>query len=395
MQSESRSFKCSIPWMMAGARAVLGPVMMLGERSGWSGLTLAAMVVAALLSDIFDGVLARRWKCDTPSVRLFDSMADIVFYIGCGAALFMRCPQLLRSFSIPIMAVIGLEALCISFAIIKFGKPPSYHSYLAKSWGLALATTLVLSFAATNTLTVQIAWWASCGLGAFACLEGFAISLIMPEWRHDLKTLWRALAVRRYILLDRKRDSRRRSRLRLATIAAILIATVTASASASSIDGVTFSGGTAPGVTTGAEGELETGDRSTHLSMERRLACCSLRADSEFKLSRQKGAQSGRIAPRRCSLDISPDLPSHSHDYIPRRVRSEAGRDLPDSEAGNRHAAGRIAGEDRSLRGSISAAMPVRCRSQSSETTGKQRDRRYAAALNESARVIRLWRLSL
>jgi phosphatidylglycerophosphate synthase len=245
--------------MMAGARAVLGPVMMFGERSGWSGLTLAAMVVAALLSDIFDGVLARKWKCDTPSVRLFDSMADIVFYIGCGAALFMRCPQLLRSFSIPIMAVIGLEALCIGFAIIKFGKPPSYHSYLAKSWGLALATTLVLSFAATNTRTVQIAWWASSGLGAFACLEGFAISLIMPEWRHDLKTLWRALAVRRYILLDRKRDSRRRSRLRLATIAAILIATVTASASASSIDGVTFSGGTAPGVTTGAEGELETG----------------------------------------------------------------------------------------------------------------------------------------
>ena len=96
MEIESWTTKERIPWLMAGARALLGPVMILGERARWNGVTLAALVVAALLSDIFDGVLARRWKCDTAGVRLFDSMADIVFYAGCAVALWMRHPGIVR-----------------------------------------------------------------------------------------------------------------------------------------------------------------------------------------------------------------------------------------------------------------------------------------------------------
>jgi CDP-diacylglycerol--glycerol-3-phosphate 3-phosphatidyltransferase len=70
-----------IPWMMAAGRAALGPVLIAGEACGWNGLALASMVLTALQSDIFDGVLARRWGCDTGGVRLFDSMADTVFYL--------------------------------------------------------------------------------------------------------------------------------------------------------------------------------------------------------------------------------------------------------------------------------------------------------------------------
>ncbi len=122
MQSESSLLKHKIPWLLAGARAVLGPAMVVGERAGWSGTTLAAMVITALLSDIFDGVLARRWRCDTAAVRLFDSMADIVFYLGCAAALWMRHPALVRALAVPIAAVVGLEALCLAIAFIKFSQ---------------------------------------------------------------------------------------------------------------------------------------------------------------------------------------------------------------------------------------------------------------------------------
>lgn len=111
MQLESQPLKRGIPWLMAGTRAALGPVVMMAEVAGWTGVTLAWMVVTGLLSDIFDGVLARRWKCDTAAVRLFDSMADIVFYLGCAVALWMSQPQLTRSFAAALAVVIGLEAL--------------------------------------------------------------------------------------------------------------------------------------------------------------------------------------------------------------------------------------------------------------------------------------------
>lgn len=197
MQSDSPTLKRNIPWLMAAARAALGPVMVIGERAGWSGTTLAMMVITALLSDIFDGVLARRWKCDTAAVRLFDSMADIVFYLGCAAALWMRHRTLVNVLAAPIAAVLALEALCLAIAFIKFGKLPSYHSYLAKLWGLTLASALVAAF-----LTKHPANWiaAALTLGALSNLEGIAMSLILPAWTHDVKSLpvaWRLRAIAR------------------------------------------------------------------------------------------------------------------------------------------------------------------------------------------------------
>ena len=191
MHIDVETSKQRIPWLMAGGRALLGPVMVIGERAGWNGLTLAALVISALLSDIFDGVLARRWKCDTPGVRLFDSMVDIVFYLGCAAALWMRHPQMVKNVAIPLLAVIGMEALRLAFDLIKFGKPASYHSYLAKTWGLVLATALVAAFA-TEHATAWIV--TALALGILCNVEGLAMSIMMPVWRQDVKTLavaWR------------------------------------------------------------------------------------------------------------------------------------------------------------------------------------------------------------
>lgn len=261
MQSEPQPLKNSIPWLMAATRAALGPTLMLGDRTGWSGVTLAAMVITGLLSDIFDGVLARRWNCASAAVRLFDSMADIVFYLGCAAALWIREPHLMRSLLLPIAVLLGLEALKFAFVMLKFGKPTSYHSYLAKTWGLVLAMMVVMSFT-THMAALRTVWWIALTLGVLSCLEGLAMSVILPEWRHDLKTLWRALEVRRQILLERNSAAQRVPASRAAMISSatatmlLLIATV---AHASSIPSVTFVGGSAPGLSAGASGALDTG----------------------------------------------------------------------------------------------------------------------------------------
>src|ERR1700733_11343095 len=131
--------KQSIPWVMAAGRAALGPILIAGTACSWNGVTLAAMVVTALLSDIFDGVLARRWGCDTAGVRLFDSMADTVFYVCVAVALWVSQPQLWRSYGWLLAALLGMEAVRFGFDFAKFGKPASYHSYFGKVWGLVMA----------------------------------------------------------------------------------------------------------------------------------------------------------------------------------------------------------------------------------------------------------------
>ena len=121
--------KEQIPWAMAAGRAVLGPVLVAGAISGWNGVMMAWLVGTALLSDIFDGVLARRWKCDTAGVRLFDSTADAVFYIGAGVALWIGPSPVLRANAGLLIALLALEAARYVVEFAKFGKPAHvYHT---------------------------------------------------------------------------------------------------------------------------------------------------------------------------------------------------------------------------------------------------------------------------
>jgi len=152
--------KQSIPWAMAAARVLLGPVLVVGERCGWSSFSLASIVVTALLSDIFDGILARRWCCDTAAVRLFDSMADTAFYLCAAAALWMARPRVWQDNSILLVTLLSLEALRFGVDFIRFGKPASYHSWLAKSWGQVMALAIIATFGSSHaSRLLPLALW--------------------------------------------------------------------------------------------------------------------------------------------------------------------------------------------------------------------------------------------
>lgn len=180
-----------IPWAMAAGRAALGPVLIAGERCGWDGTRMAWIVVAALVSDVFDGVLARWMRSDTAGLRLFDSMSDTVFYLCVAIAIAIGQPQVWRENAWLLAGLMGLEAARMGAEFWKFGRPASYHSYLAKTWGLVLAIAVVGVFAWPKAHGLMPA---ALALGIVCDLEGLAMTLMLPEWRRDVKTLaaaWR------------------------------------------------------------------------------------------------------------------------------------------------------------------------------------------------------------
>jgi CDP-diacylglycerol--glycerol-3-phosphate 3-phosphatidyltransferase len=118
-------------------------------------------------------------------------MADTVFY-GCVLlAMWTGIPTLWAAHQNGIVALLAMEAINHGLGLAKFRKPPSYHSYVAKTFGLVLATATVTVFAtgrADTLLTVAL------GLGVASNVEGVAMSLLLPVWRRDVKTLaiaWR------------------------------------------------------------------------------------------------------------------------------------------------------------------------------------------------------------
>jgi CDP-diacylglycerol--glycerol-3-phosphate 3-phosphatidyltransferase len=187
-----------IPWSLVVFRLLLGPAIVLTALWGPAReLWLAVMIVAGALSDIFDGVLARRWETATPALRIADSVIDIAFYLAILTAGIDRHWPVIRERLWLVALVLALEVLRISLDFAKFHRMTSYHSYASKFWGFLLivaAVAMLFSNRGSWLLTVALVW------GVLCELEGMAYTIILPEWKHDVKTVARALAIRQRML---------------------------------------------------------------------------------------------------------------------------------------------------------------------------------------------------
>lgn len=183
-----------IPITLTLTRLILGPVMIAIAVFAPRAEAFAVCLVAALLSDYFDGVIARRLGVATPTLRRMDSIADSVFYVSALAAVWHLHPDLLRSYVPELVFLLIVEAARYAFDYRKFGKEASYHMWSSKLWGVTL-------FWAFFVLLVQnhAGWPVSLAifLGIAADLEGLAISATLKTWRTDVPTIFHAIRLAR------------------------------------------------------------------------------------------------------------------------------------------------------------------------------------------------------
>jgi CDP-diacylglycerol--glycerol-3-phosphate 3-phosphatidyltransferase len=164
--------KKQIPFALTILRLLLGPVALalaLGNAPRWLFLPL---LVAGTLSDIFDGILARRLGVSTPALRRYDSITDVIYYLFILGALWRLCHAVVWHNLWAIIMILTSEAAVILVCAVKFGKYPATHSWLAKFYGLCLLGGLIalLAFDAGN--------WAVIGLAVVATVTNFEIILL-------------------------------------------------------------------------------------------------------------------------------------------------------------------------------------------------------------------------
>ncbi len=179
---------------LTGLRLVLGPVLVSMAYAGVAGAPAVLVALAAFGSDYFDGVLARRFGLDRAWVRRFDSATDTVFFLCAAWAAWRHHAELLRPWLPFVWAVVALEAARYLFDWVKFRREAAYHAWSAKAWGVALfaARVVLLGWGRASPL-VPLAL----GIGVVADLEGLAMSVILPEWTHDVPSLWHARRIAR------------------------------------------------------------------------------------------------------------------------------------------------------------------------------------------------------
>lgn len=156
-------------------------------------------MLAAMLSDIFDGVIARKFKIVTERLRVADSRTDAWFFMWVGVSCVVVAPDILRAYVVPIAIEVGLQISSYAYDLLRYKRISSLHAVSAKIWAftLYLATIGILAYH-TGVLI-----WVAFGFGIISAIDALAIKLLIPEWQHDVLSTFHALALTRKLPAER------------------------------------------------------------------------------------------------------------------------------------------------------------------------------------------------
>ena len=96
-----------------------------------------------LLTDIFDGIIARRINISTETLRRLDSTVDEVFFAAFIVATYIQCPDFFRAHTLKLTMLFVSEGLTYLVCLLKFRKEIATHSIGSKLWMLLIVASLI------------------------------------------------------------------------------------------------------------------------------------------------------------------------------------------------------------------------------------------------------------
>jgi len=177
-----------LPWALVVFRLLCAPALVgLAIIAPQAGGTAAILLSLAVLSDIFDGVIARRLKVVTPTLRRWDGRADVIFWLSAALALWLMHPALAALVGPLVLILLVLEIANHAVSFARFRREASPHHWLSKMFCLCLWALFVQLF-----VSGQASWllWLTFGLGVLSQIEAFAITMRLKTWRCDVPSVF-------------------------------------------------------------------------------------------------------------------------------------------------------------------------------------------------------------
>jgi phosphatidylglycerophosphate synthase len=186
-----------IPSILVGIRLAIAPLLLLDAWDRQISSWFLIGYIIAVLSDIFDGIIARRLGVSTVRLRQADSWADICLYLCIAASAWLVYPQVISDFKVALLLAAIAQISLYAIGWLKFRKFPSFHTYTAKIWGLTLlvATVRLFGFDDANFL------WLASGMCLLNSIEEIAMTLILTEWQCDVLSIFAAIDLRKNALI--------------------------------------------------------------------------------------------------------------------------------------------------------------------------------------------------
>lgn len=189
------NIKYLVPKVLIYSRLAIGFIVILLSICNVKHYSVITVVLFSigLLTDIFDGIIARQLNVSTQHLRRLDSSVDQIFFVSIALATFIQSPNFFYKNYLQLILLLGFEALAYAICFIKFKKEIATHTISSKLWTLILFATLA-QIIITNKSTVlfQCCFY----LGLITRLEIIVIILTIKKWTSDVPSFYHAILLR-------------------------------------------------------------------------------------------------------------------------------------------------------------------------------------------------------
>jgi len=175
-----------LPNLLSAARLLATPVLaVLAAMRHETAFTW--VLIPALLSDIFDGLIARLWNLGSRLGAVLDSVADTLLMLVSCYGIWVFHPEVIREHAWLCGTAVGLWLLEDLLALLRYGRLSSFHTYLSKIvanlLGLFIGWLFLFGFEPSLL-------YLAAGTSILASLEELALLRALPQWRANVRGLW-------------------------------------------------------------------------------------------------------------------------------------------------------------------------------------------------------------
>lgn len=149
------------------------------------------LLLACLVSDILDGLIARAFNLRSQTGASLDSIADWLVAWNMVAGLFVFQRTFLAAYYGEILLILGLFATEAVAAILRYGRLSSFHTILnrigAYAQGIFVMSLFIWGYKGWIFKPMIV-------LSILSCSEEFVLLYLLPQWRSDVRGVYWVLS---------------------------------------------------------------------------------------------------------------------------------------------------------------------------------------------------------
>ncbi len=182
----------NLPNSLSCLRIALVPILL---ALAWTGQakTFLPCFILSLLTDVTDGLLARRLNLTTELGAKLDSWADLLTYLALPLCGWWLRPEVIRQEALWLGSGIACYLAAVLVGILKFRRLTTYHTWGAKTSAVLVGAAVLVFFANGPGWLFRIVM----PFVILTNLEEIAMTLTLPQLTANVPSLWHARKLRR------------------------------------------------------------------------------------------------------------------------------------------------------------------------------------------------------